>query len=836
MELRSTSHLHFVNAIKGGSVEKSMNVGFRGRPELKFKGIKEIYNLRDTVYHNQVPAIYLRDDLDNSPTKCFGVKVERSDFSLVGGIKIKIEPETFDSNCKSDGDERIHDLDDLGFGNMTLKQIKKRCKKRKRKCSIFVGLNKETMETCSSEKHELPNILHEDGECDLEEPLINLKSKLSKKIKCKKTSRKNVSALAPNAMSLTKSKQVHCDEDLMQPNEHLLALVEVEVPEPGYSECQTIFSVTSVSDFSCSKQVHSTVTVSNDVAEVPNPTNEPQYDSLNEVSCEYSRNLELKSDMRVSSWDIVKVDSPEIATYEYSDLLEFKKKNYIAYPLSYDVSSESMSLTKDSNNYSLIEVPESAIACGLETSSTLYPVEDPLCSVSNGVSCEYLEDVIPKFGAGSSGWEIVKVDSPEMISYHCSGLQELGQERYAVCALPYDISPESMPPTKDCSADLNSFKSHSSEHEMAWQTSSHDRTEAPEMGSDDSLQCLENINEGSACSNESSGAGWPLNSGISPSSDDGLYWSSSCLNPVRKSVPVSGHSPSAGKQSHSVATDDDASDKPMTSPGHPDFHQRMQQQQHSERLPSSRKTISPTSQERLCRAMELTGLDEDGHQQCRGKLYFGKQTNHRILRAQGLDQFGRDGATIKPKPFMRKVKQDKRGSPTKGILKVTHLSGSVPQVSSSCTTAQRCSQSAIAFTQRQMRDIESLATKLTTELKSMKDIVMGKLHSELEASAATVIKENANEVRIAVESATKAEETARKWLSMMARDCNRFCKIMKSTEDTTAASERVIQKERKITFADEAGGKLCHVKIFKDDMGAASSLQCGTEETELRVE
>ncbi|KAK8601259.1 hypothetical protein V6N13_059017 [Hibiscus sabdariffa] len=821
MELRSTTHLHFVNAIKGGSVEKSMNVGFRGRPALKFKEIKEIYNLRDTVYHNQVPAIYLRDDLDNSPTKCFRVKVESPDFSLVRGIKIKNEPEAFDSNCKSDGDEGTHDLD------MTLKQIKKRCKKRKRKCSNFIGLSKETMETCS-EKHGLPNILHKDGECDLEEPLISLKSKLSKNIKRKKSSSKSVSALSPNAMSLTKSNQVHCDEDLLQPSEDLLALVEVKVPEPGYSECQTIFSVTSVSDFSCSKQVDSTVTVSNDVAEVPDTTKEPQYDSLNEVSYEYSRNLELKSDMRISSWDIVKVDSPEIASYEFSYLSELKKENYIAYPLSYDVSSKSMSLTKDYNNYSLIQVPETAIACGLETVSTLYAVEEPLCSVSNGVSCEYLEDVIPKFGASSSGWEIVKVDGPELTSYQCSGFQELGQESNIVYPLPYDTSPESMPPTKVCSGDLNSFRSHSSEHELALQTSSHDRTEAPEMDIDHSLQRLENINEGSECSNESSSAhGWPLNSGISPR-DDGLYWSSSCLNPVRRSIPVSAHSPSAGKQSQlpdSLATDDDALDKPMASPGHPDYHQR-KQQQHPERLPPSRKTISPTSQERLCRAMELTGLDEDEHQQCRGKLYFGKQTNHRILRAQRIDQFGRDGATIKPKPFMRKVKQDKKGSPPKGILKVTHLSGSV-QVSSSCSTVQRCSQSAIAFTQRQMRDIESLATKLTTELKSMKDIVMGKLHSELEASAATTVKENANEVKIAVESATKTEETARKWLSMMARDCNRFCKIMKLSEDNTAAAERVIQKERKISFADEAGGKLCHVKIFKDDMGAAS------EETEV---
>lgn len=49
------------------------------------------------------------------------------------------------------------------------------------------------------------------------------------------------------------------------------------------------------------------------------------------------------------------------------------------------------------------------------------------------------------------------------------------------------------------------------------------------------------------------------------------------------------------------------------------------------------------------------------------------------------------------------------------------------------------------------------------------------------------------------------------------------------TEDNNAASERVIHKERKITFADEAGGKLCHVKVFKDDTGTASLLECESE-------
>ena len=98
-----------VLAIKGGLVVKSMNVDTRGRPALKFKEIKGIYNLRDTVYHNQVPTIYLRDDLESSPTKFYVVKAESSDPPLVRGIKIKSEPEDSDFNCNNDGGERNND-------------------------------------------------------------------------------------------------------------------------------------------------------------------------------------------------------------------------------------------------------------------------------------------------------------------------------------------------------------------------------------------------------------------------------------------------------------------------------------------------------------------------------------------------------------------------------------------------------------------------------------------------------------------------------------------------------------------------------------------------------
>ncbi|KAH9624301.1 hypothetical protein KSS87_016887, partial [Heliosperma pusillum] len=83
-------------------------------------------------------------------------------------------------------------------------------------------------------------------------------------------------------------------------------------------------------------------------------------------------------------------------------------------------------------------------------------------------------------------------------------------------------------------------------------------------------------------------------------------------------------------------------------------------------------------------------------------------------------------------------------------------------------------------------------------------------------------------VRLAVENAGKVEETAQRWLAIMSRDCNRFCKIMSLAEADASSPEKTkeenpsspetktIPKERKIMFADEAGGNLCNVKVFKN--------------------
>ncbi|KAL8252046.1 hypothetical protein R6Q59_035739 [Mikania micrantha] len=262
-----------------------------------------------------------------------------------------------------------------------------------------------------------------------------------------------------------------------------------------------------------------------------------------------------------------------------------------------------------------------------------------------------------------------------------------------------------------------------------------------------------------------------------------------------------------------------------------------------ERLPLTRKFISPNSQEKLCQAMKSADpLDDMEHFKCKEKLYFGEQAENTFLSTessvednesnvhpQQATQSIHKKAVTSSKHVLKRPKSYNKGSPTKigiapkGCLDGPRLCRSLPRLSTGCTSIEGCSESAIAFSQRQMHDIESLASKLMSELNSMKVIVEEKMLYEAYRSIS--LKSEADEVKSAIKSATKTEETARRWLSMMARDCNRFCKIMKLNEDhNTSASgdpvlstnqEKPLEKEKKISFADEAGGTLCDIKLYQ---------------------
>lgn len=86
----------------------------------------------------------------------------------------------------------------------------------------------------------------------------------------------------------------------------------------------------------------------------------------------------------------------------------------------------------------------------------------------------------------------------------------------------------------------------------------------------------------------------------------------------------------------------------------------------------------------------------------------------------------------------------KRSQIAKGNLEGPRFSRALPNLSTGCTSVQGCSESAVAFSQRQMQDMESVALKLMNELKSMKDIVEQKLLFEAYRNAS--LKNDADEV------------------------------------------------------------------------------------------
>lgn len=119
---------------------------------------------------------------------------------------------------------------------------------------------------------------------------------------------------------------------------------------------------------------------------------------------------------------------------------------------------------------------------------------------------------------------------------------------------------------------------------------------------------------------------------------------------------------------------------------------------------------------------------------------FGNQAENEVVRSEGCSKIRKTEVTINAKQVLRKSKYDKKGLNPKADLKGPHLSSAVPSLSTGCTSPQKLSQNAIAFTQRQMHDIESLTTKLMTELSSMKDLVKDMLPSE--ACPASSFKHN----------------------------------------------------------------------------------------------
>lgn len=149
--------------------------------------------------------------------------------------------------------------------------------------------------------------------------------------------------------------------------------------------------------------------------------------------------------------------------------------------------------------------------------------------------------------------------------------------------------------------------------------------------------------------------------------------------------------------------------------------------------------------------------------ECKEKLYFGEQAENKFsltksdaednelsTHPQQATELIQNKAVISSKNVLKRPRSCKKVSPTKkgiapkGCLDGPRLCRSLPRFSTGCTSIEGCSESAIAFSQRQMHDIESLASKLLSELNSMKVIVEEKMLYEAYRSPS--LKNEADEV------------------------------------------------------------------------------------------
>lgn len=237
------------------------------------------------------------------------------------------------------------------------------------------------------------------------------------------------------------------------------------------------------------------------------------------------------------------------------------------------------------------------------------------------------------------------------------------------------------------------------------------------------------------------------------------------------------------------------------------------------KLLSKRKIMSPTSQEKLCNA--LTGIDLRGVERLKKKIHLEDcDRNRQTLPHTTIRQ---DQSVVSTD---RKIKDRTLSSASKGVLKSAESQS--PQLTT-CACMRRSSalldpRKVVEFSERQMHDIENIAANLIRSLKQMRSIVDESLSSEALALLPNV---NSAEIRAASEDALEVERTTRKWLTIMNKDCNRFCKILTVEGKKAASHSEVLRKRRKITFADEAGGTLCHVKVFSD--GQTSPSECQRE-------
>lgn len=702
---------------------KVHNVDSCGKPALVFKNLKDIY------------------DTENARLGGSDVKWESECLPVVDRTLQAIEPENDKFGFHAD-DEVSSQSDDHNSGEITLKQLKDRCKSKKRKLA--------TPSANTTSPKQANGCYQPEEDDDLKVPLSYLKSGISKKTNGKRRcTNRNLFASPKEPVSI-KVEVVWEPEVSLEPRS-----VFPEVAEPIAETSESQFSVCQNSDSSiCSSSI---LMVSKlDSGEFPNVVDskektpvlfaeEQQLCTLNQISNDYLEHGEPKYVSSVS----------EVLAEVHNQVDRCNRENSQNELFAPARSTEIVAAANDQSldMYDCLRnCSDTVKSSGQTTSNVVFCVpEATVPNISTSAYLHYADDVC-MFGDGDkevllSNQKICSVDGPVDNCISSGNLQTCSG-------------------SDNCLPSLDKINGKEQQTECCF--------------TDVATSCL---------------------------------ISGNCLDDEKQSLKSS--SISEERNLTLIGTSLDVADQ-ISAP---------ELSQPPERLLSTRKAISPSSQERLCLAMNSIELIDDlENYKCKEKLTFaGHEDSERSSLADASPtkeserspQLNKAKVFIGPKQIARRLKIEKRNSPPKGNLEGPRLSRSLPQFSTGCTSIKRCSESAIAFSQRQMHDIESLALKLLNELKSMKDMVEEKLL--FEAYRTSSLKNDADEVKIAIKSATKVEETTRKWLSMMTRDCTRFCKIMKLSQNGVTDSKNSVHREgRKISFADEAGGMLCHFNYFED--------------------
>ncbi|CAI9771437.1 unnamed protein product [Fraxinus pennsylvanica] len=810
MERRNCGNTHYFQAIRGGLVLKVHNIDSRGKPPLSFRTLKDVYESEDAKRLGR-PSTSDKDILSAgsvfnydqviSETLCFPlvertlkeVKLAFDEFVLCGDdddidwdlddnttlkqlrersktITLKEVKLEFDEYVPRGNDDDIHsDLDH----NSTLKQLMERSKTKKRKLGSSTGVDPEQADA---------NGKRTEDESDIDEPLIIWKSKLAKnsKVKRKCTNKNVVTSL--EASSSIKSEQNQLSEGSMQVDSKLPPVIRVkaEVPEPELQGCQTptCFADDSSTDLNEESKIgdiaSNGISMECENREALFFAEECQNCVTNEVSYDHLEHVKPISMLLPSNGRTVKVEYQEMDCHEF----------LVSPPSIIETEKDNLRVLSSS---SPAKIHGSYVRC-TKSSSKMEEISEQTRGDSSGQ--------VPK----------PAVDNNIGCTEPCNEVNFYTSVDNTKEDLLYEKNGSLTSPDKSC------------------------------ISSVDASISLE-INDNSAPLKNTMADGESLKFTFDAVARNGLNSGDQLEDELSKSkerqTPASPGTYKERKPSLDYQGCDIANTLPIL-----DLYQPPQ------RLLSTRKAISPYSQEQLCLNMNSVELHDEVDQcECKGKLWIEKQ-NENVLSGRSdiehskiTESIGEPVVRSQRKVFINprqilKKSQNFKASLPKGNLEGPRFSRTLPNFSTGCST-KGCSESAIAFSQRQMHDIESLAMKLMNELKFVKDIVEEKLL--FEAYRNTSLKNDAEEVKAAIDNSTKVEETAKKWLSMMNRDCNRFCKIMKLSQNSVTAPENVVKRERKkIVFADEAGGNLCHVKYFEDGITSPVSEVLQASDAELQ--